>query len=355
METADIIVVGAGIAGASAAAALAPHARVLVLEAEAHPATHSTGRSAAIFVRNYGNHVIRALNDASFGSLTEYLSPRGIMTIASASEEEAFETFMADTTAEMISTKEACALFPLLRSDAAQFAAIERNASDIDVDRLMQDHLRALRHTGCEVVTHARLMGLTRVGDVWHAKWPGGEASAPIVINAAGAWADPVAALAGLSAIGVQPFRRSAAILPIEMRVTDWPMVLPATETWYAKPEAGQLMVSPADEDPVEPMDAWADDMILAEGLDRFAQAMQFEVKRVSHSWAGLRCFAPDRTPVVGFDPRVDGFFWLAGQGGYGVQTSPALAGLARDLIFGGDTSLPSEIKAAVSPMRYSS
>jgi D-arginine dehydrogenase len=183
-----------------------------------------------------------------------------------------------------------------------------------------------------------------------------GAFEAPVIVNAAGAWADTVAQLAGVATLGLTPLRRSAAILPApEGRdVSSWPAVCSMSETWYAKPEAGKLMVSPADEDPVEPHDAWPDDMVLAEGLDRYERAVTVPVTRVERSWAGLRTFAPDRTPVVGFDPAAEGFFWLAGQGGYGIQTAPALSRLAGALLTGGDGTrvLAADVVSALAPGR---
>jgi D-arginine dehydrogenase len=183
---------------------------------------------------------------------------------------------------------------------------------------------------------------------------PAGAFEAPVIVNAAGAWADEVARLAGIRPLGLTPKRRSAAILPPPegVDVTGWPLVASVSMAWYAKPDAGKFMVSPADEDPVEPHDAWPDDMVLAEGLHRFAQAMDYEITRVERSWAGLRTFAPDGDPVAGFDPEAEGFFWLAGQGGHGVQTSPALAALTADLILGRAPSLPGDVVAALSPGR---
>ena len=162
--------------------------------------------------------------------------------------------------------------------------------------------------------------------------------------------------MAGATDIPLAPLRRSAAILPppVGLDISRWPLFAPATESWYAKPEAGKLLVSPAEEDPVEPHDAWADDMVLAEGLDRFERSVDYTVSRVETSWAGLRTFAPDRTPVVGMDPAADGFFWLAGQGGYGVQTAPALSTLTEQMILGGPTSLRPDIVDALLPDRFS-
>jgi D-arginine dehydrogenase len=352
----DVAIIGAGIAGASLVAALAGHRSVLLLEREAAPGTHATGRSAAIFVRNYGKPVLRALNDLSYGPLSDggYLSPRGVMTVATRADRLAFDAFMVEAHGvEQITTEEACAAFPLLRPEAADRAAIERTASDIDVDRLMQDHLRTHRSAGGEIWTKAEVSTITHDGSWQITLADGRHCTAQTVVNAAGAWADQIAQIAGLPPVGITPFRRSAAILPVEGDITTWPMILPATETWYAKPEAGRLMVSPADEDPVPPQDAWADDMVIAEGLDRFSQAVAYEVTRVTHTWAGLRSFAPDRVPVVGEVANAPGFFWLAGQGGYGVQTSPAMAAHLSALIRGVASPCPDWVEKSLSPQRF--
>jgi D-arginine dehydrogenase len=373
-ETADIIVIGGGMAGVGAAARIAPDARVVVLEAEAAPGTHATGRSAAIFIATYGNAAIRAANAASHAELADppdelagfsLLSPRGEILIATPEEEPLFEKHMAEVGssdkggAEEITPGEAVALFPTLRRERIARACYERGAADIDVDRLLQGYLRLLRRHGGKVVTKARARAVARRGDVWTVASEAGSFEAPVVVNAAGAWADAVAALAGVDRLGLKALRRSAAILPAPEGhdVSAWPAVCSMAETWYAKPEAGKLMVSPADEDPVDPHDAWADDMVLAEGLDRYEQAVTTPVTRVERSWAGLRTFAPDRTPVVGFDPAAAGFFWLAGQGGYGIQTAPALSRLAAALLRGGprDDVLPGDVVAGLAPDRLRS
>ena len=351
-----VVIIGGGIAGASLGAALAPHAGVTVLERERAAGTHATGRSAAIFVRNYGRPVLRALNDLSHGPLEAggYFTPRGVMTIATEADRPAFEAHMAEARGtDLLTTDEALALFPLLRRDAAGHAAIERGASDIDVDALLRDHLRAIRHAGGEIRTGAEVVALTRNGR-WQVDLASGETlEADVVVNAAGAWADGIARRAGVTPLGIVALRRSAAILPLDVDPAGWPMVLPAAETWYAKPEAGRLMVSPADEDPVAPQDAWPEDMVIAEGLDRFSRAVTLEITRVSHSWAGLRSFTPDRVPAVGFAPDAPGFYWLAGQGGYGVQTSPALAAHAAAEITGTGSTLGDEIAEGLSPARF--
>ena len=203
-------------------------------------------------------------------------------------------------------------------------------------------------------VTEAPAQSILRSGDKWCVETPKGVFEAPVLINAAGAWADQIADLAGVRKIGLVPMRRSAAIVPPPdgVDVTKWPLVASASEQWYAKPDAGKFMVSPADEDPVEPHDAWADDMVLAEGLHRFEQAVTMPVTRVERNWAGLRSFVADRTPVVGFAPDAEGFFWLAGQGGYGVQTAPALSRLVADLCLKHPSELPEKVVAALDPAR---
>lgn len=363
-EKADFIIIGGGIAGMGAAARLAPHAKVILLEMEDAPGRHSTGRSAAIFIRNYGNRTLRALNAASEPVLKEpegiseesLLTPRGELLIATEDELASFDSYLDGAEGmERISAEDAVDLFPLLRPEPIAAAAIERDAQDIDVDRLLQGFARIARRNGAKIVTDAPVSALTRSGTTWTAETPAGTFETPVIINAAGAWADAVAGLAGASKVGLVPMRRSAAILPVPdgLDVTRWPLVASASEAWYAKPDAGKLMVSPADEDPVEPHDAWPDDIVLAEGLYRFEQAVTMPVTRVERSWAGLRSFVADRTPVVGFASDMPGFFWLAGQGGYGVQTAPALSQLTADLCLGRASPLDDDVIKALDPNRF--
>lgn len=362
-ERVDFLVIGGGIAGIGAAARLSPDASVVVLETEDAIGRHSTGRSAAIYIRNYGNRTLRALNSASEPVLQEpegisdqsLLSPRGEMLIATEAELPDLNAYLEGASGlEELSAKEAVALFPILREELIAAAAIERAAQDIDVDRLLQGFARLLRHNRGRIVTDAPVQAISREKGVWRVKTPKGNFEAPVIVNAAGAWADEVAHLAGVRKIGLVPMRRSAAILPAPEGhdVSAWPLVASASESWYAKPEAGKLMVSPADEDPVDPHDAWADDMVLAEGLYRFEQAVTMPVTRVERSWAGLRSFVADRTPVAGFAPDAEGFFWLAGQGGYGVQTAPALSQLTADLCLGRAPSLDTQTVGALDPKR---
>lgn len=364
MKSFDVIVIGGGIAGISAAAELARDMSVLVLEAEPQIGYHATGRSAAIFIRNYGNETLRALNAASAPVLEapegisdrSLLSPRGEMLVADESELAALEDYAKGATGlERLTAQQAVELVPILRPERIMGAVIEWDAQDIDVDRMLSGYATALKRQGGQVKTAARVGNLTRRSGVWEVTVGEALYSAPIVINAAGAWASGLAKMAGATAIEVCPLRRSAAILPAPdgQDPSRWPLFASASEAWYAKPEAGKLMVSPADEDPVDPHDAWADDMVLAEGLHRYEQAVTVPVTRVEASWAGLRSFAPDRTPFVGFDTRADGFFWLAGQGGYGVQTAPALAAMTAALCKGAQPAIGEAITSAVSPQRF--
>jgi len=359
----DVLVIGGGIAGISAAARLAPDARVTVLEAEPMIGHHSSGRSAAIFIRNYGNATLRALNAASAPFLahpdgvseTSLLSPRGELLLATDEDLAKFDAYLDGSDGlERLSAQQALELVPILREDAIAAAAIEWDAQDIDVDRMLQGFARKLRSLGGSIVTGAPVQSIARHDGVWTVMTPAGEFTAPLLINAAGGWADTVAQMAGVRTSGLAPLRRSAVLIPAPEGhdINRWPLFANAGDQWYAKPEAGKLMISPADEDPVEAHDVWADDMVIAEGLHRYEQAVTTPVTRVEHSWAGMRTFAPDRTPVVGFAPDADGFFWLAGQGGYGMQTAPALSQLAADLCLGRLSPLAPAVIEALSPGR---
>ena len=364
MTQPDIIIIGGGIAGTSAAAMLARDARVVLIEAEPQLGYHSTGRSAAIFIRNYGNAVLRALNAASAPVLQapdgisdrSLLSPRGELLIAGEDEIAAMEDYAKGATGlERLTPAEAVAMVPILRPEGIAGAVLERNAQDIDVDRMLQGYARLLRDRGGQTVTGAAVTGAARTNGIWQISTATDQWSAPVVVNAAGAWADTVARMAGLAPIGLTPMRRSAVLLnaPDGHRIDDWPLFASASESWYAKPDAGRLLVSPADEDPVDPHDAWPDDMVIAEGLHRFEQAVTIPITRPTHTWAGLRSFTNDRTPAVGFDPGTTGFFWLAGQGGYGVQTAPALAVICAALCQGDQLPVSQAICDALSPARF--
>ncbi|RKF14705.1 FAD-binding oxidoreductase [Roseovarius spongiae] len=362
-HNADVIVIGGGIAGASAAAEIAADREVLLLESEPHLGYHSTGRSAAIFIRNYGNATLRALNALAApvfddpGEIADgpLLSPRGELLLAAEDELDALEDYADGAEGlERLSAAEACDLVPILRPDPIAAAVYESDAQNIDVDLLLQGYTRLLKARGGRIVTGAPVTALRREGGAWHVTAGGEDHAAPLIVNAAGAWAGRLAGMAGAAPITLTPKRRSAALLPApeERDIDAWPLFGGVVENWYAKPDAGKLMVSPADADPVEPHDAWPDDMVLAEGLHRYECAVTVPVTRVERSWAGLRTFAPDASPVVGFDSRVDGFLWLAGQGGYGVQTAPALARIAAGLVAGA-APVDETLLTALAPQRF--
>ncbi len=345
MDTFDVVVVGAGIAGASAAYEMAADRSVLILEQEAHPGHHTTGRSAALFSETYGNAAIRALTagsrrlyeqpPASFA--TPLLSPRGVILVARPDQAARLQRWVASvvSAASAMTAAEVLARVPLLRPDYVGAGAFEPGAMDIDVHALHDGYLRGAKARGAALVTGTRLAALTRSGAGWTVRSGAGTWTAGTVVNAAGAWADEVAALAGAAPCGLQPMRRTALTvdLPDGMDAMGWPVVIDADERFYFKPEGGRLLLSPADETPMPPCDVKPDELDIAVCVDRVQRAADLPVCRVVRAWAGLRSFVADRTPVVGFDPCVPGFFWLAGQGGYGIQTAPAMGRLAAALL----------------------
>ena len=353
----DVIVVGAGMAGASLAAELADEARVLILEMEERPGYHTTGRSAATFIEAYGNGVINKLTRASRDFLAApppdfserpFLIDRGCLSLATPGDEAALDPMLGSSDVNVeISAADALRLVPILREDRIGRAAYEAEAKEIDVDALHNAYLRLAKARGATLLCRAAVGALDRDDGLWQVTTPQGRFQAPSVINAAGAWADPLAELAGLQPLGLQPLRRSAALVvpPEGQEVMSWPIVGDVAETYYFLPMGGRLMVSPADETPVPPHDAFAEDLDVAQGIDHFEQAVTMSVNRVERTWAGLRTFAPDRTPVVGPDPAESGFFWFAGQGGYGIQTAPAMARLGAALWHGGP--LPADLADA--------
>lgn len=358
MTAGAIAVIGGGVAGLSAAAALSDLAPVTVLEAEGATGFHASGRSAAMFLADYGNGTVRALNHASAPYLHEHeggvLSPRGFLLLARRGADDVFDAERTDQGATEIDLREAADRFPILDPRRIGRAAWRGDIYDLDTDRLMQGFLRRARAGGARIVTGAQVQRIARDDGEWQIVWSGGEMRAAALVNAAGAWADRIAALAGLPPLGLRPYRRSMALLPAPggRDVADWPFVEAAGGEWYAKPDAGRWLVSPCDEDAAEPQDAWADDMVLAEGLDRYAGMVTEPVTRLERSWAGLRTFAPDRALVIGADPAAPGFWWCAGQGGYGFQTAPAAGRLLADLIGGRAPELGADCVAALSPVR---
>jgi D-arginine dehydrogenase len=333
----DIVVIGAGIAGASVAAHLAETHRVAILEMEERPGFHTTGRSAATYEPNYGPPPICVLTRASRREFDAggYLTPRESLFLMPRGQEPEFDKLLAiQQGMEEISAAAAKAKFPLLKDGYAQRVVLDPGTADIDVDLLHQAYLKLFRQRGGTLVCDAPVTALERTGG-WTAVAGNHKFRTQIIVDAAGAWGDQVAGLAGKRRIGLQPKRRSIAVVPAPdgLDIMSWPMAVDAAETWYCKPQSGKLLISPADATPVDPHDAYADDMTLAEGIDRFQQAVDMEVTRVERTWGGLRSFAPDGNLVVGHDAAQDGFFWLIGQGGYGIQSAPALSRLAAALL----------------------
>ena len=354
----DFLVIGGGIAGLSAAARLSAHGMVTVLEAEEALGYHASGRSAALYEASYGLPSTVALNLASGdyhrGANGGYLSPRGLLVVARADQKPLFQADMTGLDLEPVSVAEAREMVPVINPDTVDIAGYHDAAWDIDTDRLMQDFARVVRAAGGAVITRARVDAIRHTGAGWEVDAAGRTHHARQLVNAAGAWADEIATLAGLRPIGITPYRRSMARLPAPggHDVTGWPMLMGAGETWYAKPDAGKWLVSPADQDPTHPHDAYADDMVLAEGLARYEEMVTEPVRRVETSWAGLRSFAPDRALVLGPDPDRRDFIWCAGQGGYGFQTAPAASQLLADLVTGAPGDLSRATIAALTPER---
>ncbi|MEL7689138.1 FAD-dependent oxidoreductase [Citromicrobium bathyomarinum] len=333
----DVAIIGAGIAGASLAAEIAPHARVLLLEAEDLPGYHTTGRSAAFWEECYGGPEIVPLTRASAAHLRDggFLAPRGALYVGrqeDAAALDAFEARFAETGAhlERLAPGQAQQQVPLLRPEWCE-AIWQPQCADIDVAALHQHYLRAAKAAGVVLVTRARIETVERDGKGWLLRSADGrEWRAAAIANAAGAWADTFAELAGARALGVQPLQRTMLQLKTEPALPrGGPLTLDISGKFYFKPESGGSMwFSPHDETPMPPCDAAPDELAVAEGLDRLEKVIDLKTLKVERTWAGLRSFAPDRKPVIGWDARVPGFFWFAGQGGFGIQTAPATARL---------------------------
>lgn len=357
MDT-DFLIIGGGIAGISAAARLSPLGSVLLLEAEDALAHHASGRSAALFEPRYGAPAVVGLSMASeqyFNAAPGVLSPRGLMIVAKAEAKDAFEHDLAAMDFTRISVAEARQIVPILNTDTVAYAGHADHAQDIDTDLLIQGFARDAKANGARILTKARITAIAKHGAGWRVDSTAGTFITRMIINAAGAWVDQIAALAGIRPLGFTPLRRSMARIPAPggHDVSRWPMLFGPGEDWYAKPDAGALIVSPAEEDLMEPHDAWADDMVLAEGLARYEEMVTEPVTRLISNWAGLRTFSPDRVLVIGADPGDPSFFWLAGQGGYGFQSCPAASQLAADLIGGRQPKIDAALVTALSPGRF--
>jgi D-arginine dehydrogenase len=365
----DAVVIGAGIGGTSIAYFMSSHAKVLVLERESQPGVHSTGRSAALFSETYGSPQVRALTRASRtflerppGGFVEHplLSPRGALVIGSeeqsAKVERDYEAMREHTPLQLLDEQRLRALVPVLEPTYARLGLLEPGAADIDVNSLHQGFIRGLKQRGSRLECGVQIHSIERSGDEWllEVAIRGARPSTlrtPLVIDAAGAWADEVAALAGVAPLGLEPRRRSAFLFqpPEGMATAHWPFVTSVAEDFYFKPDAGLLLGSPANADPVPPHDVQAEDLDIAQAIDRIEQATTMRIQRPMRPWAGLRSFVADGGLVGGFDPAARGFFWVAALGGYGIQTCAAMGESCAHLALG--RALPARLTdAGLSP-----
>ncbi|WP_095011231.1 NAD(P)/FAD-dependent oxidoreductase [Tsuneonella mangrovi] len=358
MRQVETIVIGGGIAGLSAAARFAQHGEVVVLEGEDHPGYHASGRSVAYLHFGLGDRLVRALTAMSLEALSSdgdtLVRRHPALHIVREDEtalldalEDSLRSFGADY--ERVGPERIAGIVPVLDIGEGGFreAILERSALKLDTDAMLQAHVRALNAAGGALECRARVERIASAGNRWQIDTSGASYSAARVVNAAGAWADEIADIAGVSPIGISPLRRTVIqfAAPDGVDVSPWPFVKTVGEGFYVLPEGStRLLASPMDETPSEPCDAAPEELDIAIVADRVMQATSLDIRRIEHSWAGLRSFAPDKHPVVGYDPAAPGFFWLAGQGGFGFQTSPALAAAAEALLFGLDW--PEELAA---------
>ena len=369
MEQFDIAIIGAGIAGASLAGRIGGRGKTILLEMEERAAYHTTGRSASAYEPNYGTPAMLALTRAGgdfFKSPPQGFTdaplfvPRGSLFFEGDGQAADTARLLQQSDGlKEITEAEALTVFPVLRPGYAKRIFKDNGTGDLDVDLIHRGYLKMFRAAGGIVALSSGVSGLERKNGAWIISLPDRKISAAIVVNTAGAWGDVVGKMAGAKPVGLVPKRRSIAVVPPPpgMATDHWPMVTDVGETWYSKPQSGKLLVSSADATPVEPHDAYADDMAIAEGIERMMNATTIDVERVEHTWGGLRSFVDDKVAVAGFDPVVQNFFWLVGQGGYGIQTSPALSETAAALLLG--EAIPQRIldfglnPAALSPQRF--
>jgi D-arginine dehydrogenase len=372
MAELDFIIIGAGMAGASAGYELAAHGRVLILEQEDQPGYHTTGRSAALYAETYGNATVRALTtggkrfylDPPQGFATHpLLLPRGVLFIGRADQRGSLDNFLEEVSGlrsniRRIPAAEVEAQIPVFQPGYVADAVLDPDAMDIDVHGLHQGYLRGSKARGGQVVTDAQVRGLSRQAGLWQVESKAGAFRARVIVNAAGAWADEIGALAGAKPIGLVPKRRTAIQFrpPAGLDIARWPTVIDADEQFYFRPDAGKILASPADETPMPPCDVQPEDLDIAILVDRLEKVVTMPIARIENRWAGLRSFVADKTPVVGYDEQVEGLFWLAGQGGYGIQTAPGIARLVAALVR--RRPVPTELaelgvtEAALSPSR---
>lgn len=357
-EVYDIAIVGAGMAGASLAAEIGNAARVVVLEAEDTPGYHSTGRSAAFYEECYGGPGILPLTKASGHYLREhgFLSPRGALYLARAADEAAVEAFVTrfsgtDAQFERIGREELECIVPGIKPEWDR-AIRQPHCADIDVAGLHAHYLARARSAGTTITCRGRIERISRDASWLIETGDGRVFRAETLVNAAGAWADEIAGLAGVSALGIQPYRRTVVQLRIDPPApADLPLCLDISGGFYFKPESGRLWLSPHDETASPPVDAAPEELDVAIAIDRMQAAVSWKIEAVERKWAGLRSFAPDRLPIYGFDPREPGFFWFAGQGGFGIQTAPAAARLGAQVLLGRG---PDAMTAGIDASRYS-
>ncbi len=376
MKHVDIIIIGGGIAGTSTGFELAKKSSIAILEKEDHAGYHATGRSAALFAESYGseNTALYALIHASWGffkkppeGFSDYTlhHHRGVLYAAEQQNIDALRRYYEEMKArnpdaKWVDNDFIQAKFPPLKDNYTHAAIYDPNVYDLDVNALQEGYLKSIRQSGSIFETGFQVSQIDRKNDLWIVSDGEREYAAPCLVNAAGAWVDDIAEKAGVGKIGIQPLRRSAILVdgPQGQVSDDWPMLVEFNEEFYFKPEAGKLLVSPANEDLCEPCDVQADELDIAYAVHYAEQAMNLSVDKVNHSWAGLRSFVEDRSPVIGFDSNAEGFFWIAGQGGYGIQTAPAAARLAASLIAG--EGVPQDMatlgleESLVSPARLS-
>ena len=367
MSRFDVAIIGAGMAGASLAAEIAADKSVLLIEAEEFPGYHSTGRSAAFWSETYGGPAIQPLTTASQAFLASpptdfsdrgFLSPRGALHIGTIANQAAAKELQADFAASSVALEwlpeQAIDQHLSGRKDGWDIALWEPDCCDIDVAALHQAYLSSARRLGCEIVCRAPVRALNFNGGYWEIETASGGFAAQIVVNAAGAWADEIAQLAQARKLDIQPFRRTMVQIEVAPPApADLPLVVGLDGSFYFKPDAGgRLWLSPHDEIATPPCDAAPEELDVAIALDRFEHVVDWKVVRIERKWAGLRSFAPDRKPVIGRDSRNEQFFWLAGQGGFGIQTAPAVAQLAAALLL--ERNVPFEIEpAGYAPNRF--
>ncbi len=353
MLTTEFLIVGGGIAGASAGYELAAHGSVVLVEREKQFGYHTTGRSAALLTEAWESPLIRSITAAGRDFFEEppfrftnvpLVSPRPIMLIGRPDQRAAVDTTAEEARSQIPSVRlidggEASELSPVLRPGYVDRAVLEPDGRAIDVDSLLQGFLRGIRRRHGQVLTDSPVSAIARDGAGWSVQTGRENIRAEVLVNAAGSWADQIAALAGIEPIGLQPKRRTAFTFapPEGADVRRWPAVIDIDEQFYFEPEGVQLLGSPADQTPMDPHDVRHDEIDVAIGIERIQAATTLEIRSIRRAWAGLRTFAPDGAPVVGPDPEDQQFVWLAGQGGFGIMTSPGMARMATSLIIDGE------------------